>query len=67
MAEIVRIQERLAKSGMRAPKAEGAAKILLFTGARYERRHSEPMPAGAMAAQLPAARSQATGLDPASV
>ncbi|MGV8936055.1 MAG: hypothetical protein ACOH2J_02970 [Allorhizobium sp.] len=67
MAEIVRIQERLAKGASRPIKADGAAKILLFTGARYERRQSEAMPSAAMTAQLPAPRSQAPGRDPAAL
>ena len=67
MAEIVRIQERLAKSAMRAPKVEGKGKILLFTGTRYERRHSEVIPPAAMAAQLPPPRNQSAARDPASV
>lgn len=38
MADVVRISERLSRTPRKAPDGLMAAKILLFTGVRYERK-----------------------------
>ena len=38
MADIIRIKDRLSPGARAAKPAGGAARVLLFTGIRYERR-----------------------------
>lgn len=42
MADVVRISDRLSRAPRKAPNGLIAAKILLFTGVRYERRDPAP-------------------------
>ncbi|UWU08778.1 hypothetical protein [Sinorhizobium medicae] len=37
MADVIRMQDRIVKRPERRPVAKGGAKVLFFTGIRYER------------------------------
>ncbi|PST26535.1 hypothetical protein C7U60_05445 [Mesorhizobium plurifarium] len=37
MADVIRMQDRIVKRPRRRPVATGSAKVLFFTGIRYER------------------------------
>ncbi|MFA7415386.1 MAG: hypothetical protein WC048_12965 [Rhizobium sp.] len=64
MADIVRLQDRLAKSQKRAREGPCEAVVLMFTGVRYEYRDGSLVRAGVMAGEIPAVPGPKAGKDP---